>query len=153
MRTNPFTRNRVGSEPVIPADLSAAHGAVGVQPARQVPTTNTQSGGMNRILAGLFGVSNPRTNSSAQVAVPGKKALYHYHEGDLFTPGTENYVFDYPFEFPLQTIWGIAFLRRPNVFNPLQPNQVYSNPNVVINGIGGLIAGQLVTQPIETDGT
>lgn len=152
MRTDPLTRKRVGSQPVILADLSAAHGAVGIQPAQNVPTTQTVTGANSRIFAGLFGTANPRTNSSAEVAVPGRKALYHYHEGDLFTPGTENYVFDYPFEFPLQTIWGRAFMRKPNTFDPFQPPQVQSNANILINGIGGLVAGQFAMQPLETEG-
>lgn len=145
-------RKRISSEPVIAADYSAPHGTVGVQPAAIAPQMNTISGALARISFGLFGTSDPNANSSAEVVVPGRSALYHYHEGDLFTPGTGNYVFEYPFEFPVQTIWGMGFLRKPNTFNPQQPPQMQAVPNVTINGIGGLIAGQFAMQPLESDG-
>lgn len=146
-------RKRTKSEPVaVQADFSAAHGTVGVLPAVAPNQANVKSGAMSRIFGGIFGQSNPPgANLSAEVSNP-SGYLYTYHEGDLFTPGAQNYVFEYPFEFPIQTIWGIGFLRKPNVFNPLQPRQVYSQPNVVTNGVGGLQAGQIAHQPLETTG-
>lgn len=149
--TFPSLRKRTPSTPIV----SAASGTVN-QPlpaARQPGGRDTNTGALSRIVRGLFGSANPASfSSSSEVVTPGPKALYHYHEGDVFTPGTGNYVFDYPFEFPLQTIWGIGFLRRPNTFSPLQPQQIEAVPNVVINGIGGLIAGQIATQPLESEG-
>lgn len=147
-------RKRVVSQPIVPADLSAAHGTAGVRPAQPPPSaTRTQKvGAIGRIMNGLFGMGDPRDNASAQVAVPPKQAFYHYTEGDLFTPGTGNYVFELTTELPLQTVWGSAFLRRPNTFNPEQPPQVYARPTVVVNGLGGLVAGQLATQGLESDG-
>jgi hypothetical protein len=62
--------------------------------------------------------------------------IAYYHEGDLFTPGTGNYVFENGFELPIQTIWGQAFLRTPNTFNPLQPRPIYAPQNILKNGIG-----------------
>lgn len=105
-------------------------------------------------MQGIFGSANPAAwTSSAEVAVPGKQGFYQYYEGDLFTPGTQNYVFEPTTELtPLLPIWGNAFLRRPNSFNPEQPPQIYSNPNIVINGIGGLVAGQFALQGTESDG-
>lgn len=104
-------------------------------------------------MAGIFGQpNNPAANLSAEVSpYPGKQGLYSYSEGDLFTPGSRNWVFHYPFEFPLQSIWGMGFLRKPNTFSPVQPQQVFSQPNVVINGIGGLVAGTFVMQGLETE--
>lgn len=145
-------RRRVSSGPVVTADLSAPHGSVGVLPAKYKPQPVVKSGAASRIFAGIFGVANnPAANLSAEVDTT-NATLYRYHEGDLFTPGAQNYVFEYPFEFPLQTIWGIGFLRTPNTFSPYQPMQKYSNPNVVINGVGGLQAGQIVHQPLESTG-
>lgn len=110
------------------------------------------SGGMVRIRYGDFGSGSP-AYAFADVDPLGllqfrAAGLYSYHEGDLFTPGTGNFVFEPNYELPLQTIWGNAFLRTPNTFNPLQHPQVWSQPNVFNNGIGGLEAGQLELQPL-----
>lgn len=148
----PSLRKRVSSEPVVTADLSAPHGSVGVQPANYPPERNVKSGALSRIMNGLFGTANSPSQTSSAEVNPNANALYQYHEGDVFTPGTQNYVFEYPFEFPLQTIWGHGFLRTPNTFSPRQPSQVPSPANVMINGIGGLQAGQIATQPLETLG-
>lgn len=152
MITLPFLRKRVASEPVITADLSAAHGSTGVRTPPNNDAPPKQVSGVQRVLGGLFGASNPTSYTSSAEVDPRANAVYYYHEGDVFTPGTGNYVFDYPYEFPLQTIWGNAFLRKPNTFNPLQLPQIYSNPTIVINGIGGLVAGQFALQGLETDG-
>jgi hypothetical protein len=145
----PSLRRRVPNE----ASISPASGTLVPRalPATNPPTVQIQSGALSRIMAGVFGTRpNPSANLSAEVTpFPGKQGFYSYHEGDLFTPGAQNYVFDYPLEFPMQTIWGHGFLRRPNTFKPLQPAQSYSNPNVVTNGLGGLVAGQWAFQAIE----
>lgn len=147
---NPF-RRRVSSQPLVTADLSAAHGQVGVRLAPQLPQ-GPASGGISRILAGAFGTrNNPATNLSAEVSQPFKGEPYQYAEGDLFTPGAQNWIFEYPFEYPLQTLWGNAFIRRPNTFSVNQPNQPYQNPYITQVGVGGLVAGQLASQPLLTD--
>jgi hypothetical protein len=115
MRTNPALRSRVPSE--------------------------TISGGMSRIRAGVFGQGSPATAFETQ-GNSDSDGLYQYHEGDLFDPGSGNWVFEPNFELPPVTIWGQAFLRKPNTFDPIQPPQVYAQPNVQNNGIGGLEAGQ-----------
>lgn len=99
-----------------------------------------------QIRSGLFGEGHAQI---PQVIDPTKGDIYHYHQGDLFTPGAMNYVFDPPFDLPLQTIWGQGFLRQPNTFNPLQPPPFVQGPNIVVNGIGGLVAGQMAFQPLE----
>ena len=142
-------KTRIPSTPVVQAEQFAVP-----RPAPSIPTTQTKTGALSRIMQGIFGSANPAAwTSSAEVAVPGKKGFYQYYEGDLFTPGTQNYVFEPTTELTaLYTTWGNAFLRRPNSFNPEQPPQVYSNPNVVINGIGGLVAGQFALQGTESNG-
>lgn len=148
MSTIPALRKRIPSSPVVTADLSAPHGTTGVRLKPQLKQ-GPVSGAMSRIMSGVFGRSNnPSANLSAEVAVP-KKALYNYHEGDLFTPGTGNYVFDYQFEYPLQTVWGSGFLRRANTFRPEQPAQVYQNPYITQIGVGGLVAGQFTHTPLD----
>jgi hypothetical protein len=104
-------------------------------------------------------------------------SIYRHHEGYLFTPGAENYVFEWPFEFPVMSPWGGGggaqgqyvdgipftslqhatmghFMGNPvnDAFNPLQPPQVFSNPTTVTNGLGGLQAGGLASYPLLDDG-
>jgi hypothetical protein len=104
------------------------------------------TGGIVRIITGLFGTGD--TRGVAQVNPNASTPIYRYHEGDVFLPGTGNWVFEPGFELPMQTIWGNAFLRKPNTFNPLQVPQLYSNPTVVNNGLGGLQAGIMQLEPL-----
>lgn len=78
----------------------------------------------------------------------GPGGVYFFHEGDLFTPGTGNFVFENGFELPLQTIWGQAFLRTPNTFNPIQPRPLIAPQQVTRTGLGGLQAGQFELEPL-----
>jgi len=107
---------------------------------------------MGRILAGAFGFGSPNSQLSSPSQVIGdtkaEGGVYYMHEGDLFTPGTGNWVLDATFETPTDTIWGHAFLRTPNTFKVSQPPQVYSNPTVVTDGLGGPLAGQIILQPL-----
>jgi hypothetical protein len=116
-------------------------------PAKRERIVSEQVSGANiRIAYGDFGVGYPLALSQVHpAAIP---ALYAYHEGDLFTPGAGNFVFEPLFELPLQTVWGFGFLRTPNTFQPSQPPQVYSYPNVVSSGIGGLQAGGITFEPL-----
>jgi hypothetical protein len=123
MRTVPATRKRIADQPVY-------------------------TSGLFRILQGAFGLGSVESQLSSPAAVGGQRGFYHFHEGDIFEPGTGNYVLDPTFETPLMTTWGHAFLRTPNTFNPLQPPQIYSNANVTVGGIGGPIAGQMALQPL-----
>lgn len=120
-----------------------------------MPFRDVVVGGLRRIQQGVFGIGDPHDNLSSPHAVIGdtKKEGGHYafHEGDLFTPGTGNWVFEPAYETPLSTIWGMGFLRVPNTFNPIQPQIVYTQPKVVVNGIGGQIAGQMALQPLLVD--
>lgn len=146
-----FFKPRAGGIPTIPADLSAAHGTTGVRLQPQLPQ-GPPSGALSRIFAAAFGAKNsPAANLSAEVAPPDKHQLYQYYEGDLFTPGAQNWVFEYPYEYPLQTLWGRGFIRQPNTFSVRQAAQPYQNPYITQTGVGGLVAGQWATQPLLTE--
>lgn len=108
-----------------------------------------------KVFEGLFGRYDAQPDLSrdaAAIASQGKKPFYHYHEGDLLTPGTQNFVFEPTTELtPLTTIWGNAFLSRPNAFPLTSPPQIYSDYQKYLNGIGGLVAGQIATQPLASN--
>jgi len=81
----------------------------------------------------------------------GPDAINRYFEGDLFTNGALHMVYESVFErTPLFTIWGNAFLRTPNTFNPIHPPDA-NYANVVTNGIGGWVTGQMALQPLESE--
>jgi hypothetical protein len=105
------------------------------------------TGANTRIRMGVFGESN-LAYAFADVDPTSSNGIYHYHEGAVFTPGAENFVFEPQFELPIQTVWGFGFIRNPNTFNPFQPPQVYANPQTMLQGIGGLMAGQMALQPL-----
>jgi|SRR5271170_1440574 len=109
------------------------------------------SGGMSRIRMGAFGVGDPST-AFETLGQDESDGLYNYHEGDLFTPGAQNWVFEPNFELPMVTIWGQAFLSGVNTFPPFQPPQVWAQPNVFNNGVGGLQAGDMELQPLLYEG-
>ena len=91
--------------------------------------------------------------NQAQPAAGRATSVARYFEGDLFTNGAMHMVYESVFErTPLQTIWGNAFLRTPNTFNPLHPPTA-NYANVVTNGIGGWIPGQMALQPLESEPT
>lgn len=120
MSTFPSLRKRVPSEPV--------------------------TGAMLRVDAGEFGAGYPTQEIPLHIGA----GFYHFHEGDVFHPGTGNWVFEPTTELPLMTIWGKAFTRVANTFSPIQPAQAYMQPHAFVNGMGGLQAGQLEMQPLLT---
>lgn len=145
----PSLRTRIPSESVV---LNPTDGTVDTPlPASVPPQRNIQTGAFSRLMSGLFGSAQPPSSSqSAQVALPNQRnGFYAFHEGDQFTAGAPSFAFEYPNELPMLTIWGRAFLRKPNTFLPFQPPQVISEANITINGIGGLQAGQFVLQGLE----
>jgi hypothetical protein len=99
-----------------------------------------------RIRYGTFGAPNPTVDLvDVDASTVG---IYDYHEGALFTPGAQNFVFEPRFELPLQTVWGFGFIRNPNTFPVFQHPQVMSFPHVQTNGIGGLQAGFIQLEPL-----
>lgn len=162
MLTQPLFRPKISSEAPTPTDLyawGAPHDGKGVLRA-PVPRqdSNQKLNVTARIFQSLFGApqGQPDLARNMESAATPKGAFYTYHVGDIFTPGTENYIFQPTTELtPLNTIWGNAFLRQPNTFRPLQPPQVDVSYQKNINGIGGLVAGQYALQPLasyETQG-
>ena len=130
MRTNPLCRTRYPSQLMVTV------------------------GGLMRVAAGAFGIGNPAYGLAMQEvgSAPDKEGgPYNFFEGDLFTPGTGNWVMDPSHETPLFTDWGRAFLRRPNAFMALQEAQVFSNQMSALFGIGGQIPGQMITQPLSVN--
>jgi len=106
------------------------------------------AGGMRAILNGLFGSGSPAAGLAQEAAVR-QGPVYHFHIGDLFTPGTGNYVLDPKYETPLNTIWGFGFLRVPNTFRPVEEAPLVAGIAVPVSGIGGVVAGQIITQPLS----
>lgn len=109
-------------------------------------------GGLMRVAAGAFGLGNPRYGLAMQEVGSARDregGPYNFFEGDLFTPGTGNWVMDPSHETPLFTDWGRAFLRRPNSIMAFQEPQVFANQMAPLFGIGGQIPGQLITQPLS----
>ncbi len=69
-----------------------------------------------------------------------------YKVGDVFLPGSGNEVYESLTELPL-----ILFRGRGRVAGTLsvfQPAQIWFSPQVGLNGLGGLQAGQLISQPL-----
>jgi hypothetical protein len=113
--------------------------------------TDTQTGAISRLFAGLFGKPNPVSyGQSAQVEPPPRKGFYHYVEGDQFSAGSPSFIYEPTTELtPVYPFWGRAFLRTPNTFLPYQPAQIMSEQTVMLGGLGGLQAGQFVLQGLE----
>jgi hypothetical protein len=155
MRTFPNLRERTQGGAV---QFDPAGGTLrGPLPPKNPAQKNVVSSFLGQIATGLFGApATPQNQLSSQVAGTGPKSLYHFHEGDLFTPGAQNYAFDAFQELPMNTIWGHGFLRKPNTFEPIPETPVSFIPPgtsyVKLNGVGGLVAGQLAFQPLENNG-
>lgn len=128
MRTNPLCRKRYASQPLITV------------------------AGLQRVAQGVFGVGSPArgiANQEVGSARDKEGGPWNLFEGDLFTPGTGNFVVDPSHETPLYTDWGRAFLRRPNAFTCVGPAQVFANQMSPLFGLGGQVPGQLITQPLS----
>ena len=108
--------------------------------------------GLADIAMGIWGVGSPQAGLAMQNVgqVASKQTgVYQYHQGDLFTPGTGNWAFEPSHDGPVQPIWGAAFLRQPNTFNPIQHPQQYTYAAASVYGLSGQIAGQIITQPLS----
>ena len=114
-------------------------------PLRKRTPSQPFTGANLRISHGAFGSGGPQIEILPESALHG---IYHYHIGDLFNPGTGNFVFENQFELPLVTLWGRAATRTPNTFNPFQPPQIMAPVFRQTNGLGGLQAGQMALEPL-----
>ncbi len=93
--------------------------------------------------------SHPASRQRSPV-VPG---LYNYHSGDVFLPGAGNAAFEPAFALPvIQLIgYGIYAGKAPN---PLQrAPQIFVSHAARVAGLGGVISGQFVTQPLNVPDT
>lgn len=157
MRTNPQTRKRypVGSFGTLSGgDILGPQGSVppfGVRVTDKPGFTPppTQVGGLLRILQGVFGLGAPLSRSSDPAQVVNQKPgpLYHMHEGDIFEPGTGNWVLDPAFDGPLMTVWGNGD-SYPNVMHVTDTPVAIALPTYLTNGLGGPVAGQIALQPL-----
>jgi hypothetical protein len=109
------------------------------------------TGGISRIIAGVFGSGTPQP----QVGAASPNPVYAYHEGDIFRPGTENFVFESLLELPLTAWWGAGSGIRQGTPYPVNAWPVFaseiptvSRPTVTRAGLGGLQAGAFVQQPL-----
>lgn len=125
MRSNPFLRKRVPSEPV--------YGGV------------AQSGFGGPYYLGPDNIIPPGVVTG----------WYHFHEGDVFFPGAPSFVYETPTErTPINTIWGNGGLlvHSQHVTMPYQNPQVLNYPRVFTSGLGGLQAGEFYMQPLLDPG-
>lgn len=106
-------------------------------------------GGLARIMQGVFGSPTaPPDSGRMDQQIGGSQGYYHFHEGDLFTPGTAIWAADPVYDGPVNPIWGGGFLCGVNQFNPFATLQASSNPSILTYGPGGVVAGQLALQPL-----
>lgn len=71
---------------------------------------------------------------------------FAYKVGDTFLPGAGNEAFETPFENPVLLFRGAG--RVAGALSVFQPPQVWFNPQVGLNGLGGLQAGTIILQPL-----
>lgn len=94
--------------------------------------------GLAAVMAGAFGLGTPGDTLSSEVNPAA--GLYHFHQADLFTPGTGNWARDPGYETPLQTLWGRGFLCRANAFALLQ-QPIVAPGALFVRAQGGIIVG------------
>jgi hypothetical protein len=114
---------------------------------------------ISSMFTGPIANQNARGGSPASgylaIPFPDLTPAADYHEGDLFTPGTGNWVFESPFEDPIVTVWGNGYIHGSpgGAFNPLsQEPQYIATPRVFKDGMGGQFAGQMILQPLIEQG-
>lgn len=72
--------------------------------------------------------------------------LYQYVLGRRFDPGAEAEVFEPLFALPVINFRGRA--RVAGTLAILQPAQTYFTPQIGVVGLGGIQAGQVISQPL-----
>lgn len=139
MRTVPQLRKRY------PAD----NPPFGVQVIKKPGPAASTVPGFLRILQGAFGFGAPTARSSDpnEIGNPKPTSLYHYHEGDIFEPGTGNWILEPTFDGPINPVWGNG-VSYPMVWSITSQPVLMAHPTTVTNGLGGEVAGQLALQPL-----
>lgn len=82
--------------------------------------------------------------------VPG---LYYMHHGDVFLPGAGNIVFEPKFALPVIQLIGAAIYAGHTPFATQRAPQVIAMQAAPVAGLGGLISGQFLTQPLNVSET
>ncbi len=77
-------------------------------------------------------------------------SLYNFHLGAVISPGTGNLAFEPAFQLPAFRVAQGVQVRGS--LAPHQPPQVYQTRVIGIQGVGGLIAGQVAHQSLFVDG-
>ncbi len=114
------------------------------------------TGGISRIIAGVFGTGGPIPYNQVDVDPRSvAPALYAYHQGDHFEPGSEAFVFEPLQELPLKSWWGGGSDVNQGTPYPVNAWPVFasaapiqSTPTFTREGYGGLQAGAFVQQPL-----
>lgn len=75
---------------------------------------------------------------------------YSWKKTEYANPGAENYAFVPNMTLPPHAIQAGANLTVDQI-NVFQPPQIYSAVTVPMAGYGGLVAGQLIQQPLSKD--
>jgi hypothetical protein len=75
--------------------------------------------------------------------------LYHVHHGDIFLPGAGNIVFEPKFSLPISQLIGAATYAGHTPYATQRPPQIIAFKVVPTAGLGGLISGQFITQPLS----
>lgn len=110
---------------------------------------------LRRIAQGIWGLGSPIFGMAMQQnvgsAMNKEGGPYQVYQAALFTPGTGNFAVDPTHETPIMTDWGHGFLRHPNTFACVGPAQVFSLQASQIFGVGGIVPGQMWTQPLSNN--
>ena len=87
-----------------------------------------------------------RSIRQIKIQHPVAHQLYSYHLGQRFDPGAQAEIFIPLNSNPVQSFRGPA--RLAGMLNVFQPSQLNVPMMVRTNGIGGIQAGQIISQPL-----
>lgn len=74
--------------------------------------------------------------------------LYHFRKTFGFDPGAQAYVFGMEWSLPRSRVGGAGY-PAGGYFKPFQPGgQAFQNQSIPTSGIGGVITGGIVFQPL-----
>lgn len=88
-------------------------------------------------------------DSTAEVRLAG---FYHYHQGDVFTPGAQNFALDPAYDWPIQLDNGNGVFRNAFAFRPTSPQTIHTTIAPPYEALRGMIVGGISLehlQPVE----
>lgn len=88
-----------------------------------------------------------RDLAERRIQHPLNHQLYQYNAGVRFDPGAPAEAFTPLFTLPPIVIRGAGRVPYGSI-RPLQPPQIYFTPQVGVQGLGGIQAGQMLGQPL-----